>query len=184
MNAPQSASEIVAGRVQELRKRRGMTAKDLAERCRQMGAPSVTASVIANIESGRPDEHGRRRRNVTLEEWLILAQALHVAPIHLLVPVDSETELMQLTPEEPDVLQGSRNVPAGFVRAWVRGAYPLTHTDRRTYTAEVPEAEWQPHVERSAVDSVVLDALREAGFDVKPSILLDVADEGEEPEHG
>lgn len=120
MAVPESASDVVAQRAQELRKRQGLTAKGLAERCALMGAPGMTASVIANIESGRPDLRGRRRRQITLEEWLILAQALHVAPIHLLVPVDDESPRYELTPEEPQPTQGMRREGVGWVREWIR----------------------------------------------------------------
>jgi hypothetical protein len=161
-----------------------MTAKDLAERCRRMGAPSVTASVIANIESGRPDEHGRRRRNVTLEEWLILAQALHVAPIHLLVPVDGEDVRYQLTPEEPQPTQGLRRESAGWVRAWIRGEAPLTFTDERTYGTEVPTAEWKPYGGKTTIERVILEALQGAGVDLEAALRDKSRDEGKGPERG
>lgn len=143
MVVPQSASDVVAQRVQELRKRQGQTAKDLAERCRQMGAPNMTASVIANIESGRPAPDGRRRRQVTLEEWLILAQALHVAPIHLLVPTGDEHTRYQLTPESPQPTHGLRSEGAGWVREWIKGEAALTFTNERIYCTEVPTEEWK-----------------------------------------
>lgn len=65
-----------------------MTAQQLAERCAQVGLPQLTASVIANIETGRRDERGRRRRDVTVDEWLGFARALNVGPALLLLPMD------------------------------------------------------------------------------------------------
>lgn len=171
MGNPQSASDVVARRVQEQRKRQGLTAKALAERCRTMGAPGMTASVIANIESGRPDLNGRRRRQVTLEEWLILAQALHVAPIHLLVPVDDEQTRYELTPETPQPTQGLHRESAGWVRAWIRGDEPLTFTNKRIYRSEVPADEWksyrQKETERLEVNKV-LAAIVDQGYKITP----------------
>ncbi|WKK21149.1 helix-turn-helix transcriptional regulator [Streptomyces olivoreticuli] len=148
MKRHQSASDAVAERVQELRKRQGFTAKDLAERCRLMGAPGMTASVIANIESGRRDLKGQRRRQVTLEEWLILAQALHVAPIHLLVPISSDEDEYKIVPEGPTP-HGTDRAPLGEIRAWVRGETTLHGTDERLYYSEVPKGEWETADDRA-----------------------------------
>jgi transcriptional regulator with XRE-family HTH domain len=75
---------MVAGRVRELRQRWGWSAARLAERCAEVGAPQLTASVIANIESGRRDKQGRRRREVTVDEARYLGLALSV-PIDVLM---------------------------------------------------------------------------------------------------
>jgi transcriptional regulator with XRE-family HTH domain len=77
-------SDVVARRVREVRKQRGWTAERLAAECARVGAPHLTASVIANIESGRRDQQGRRRRDVTVDELLHLAGALDVDLSHLL----------------------------------------------------------------------------------------------------
>jgi hypothetical protein len=58
---------------------------ELAARCAELGAGHLTENVIENIESGRRDKQGRRRRDVTVDELLTLAVALNVAPVHLLV---------------------------------------------------------------------------------------------------
>ncbi|MEU4210011.1 helix-turn-helix transcriptional regulator [Streptomyces sp. NPDC026206] len=187
MKNHQSASEVVAERVQELRKRQGLTAKDLAERCRLIGAPGLTASVIANIESGRPDLNGRRRRQVTLEEWLILAQALHVAPIHLVVPIDDDHARYELTPETPTPTHGLNREGAGWVREWIKGEAPLTFMDERIYRSEVPAEEWKSRGRREReayeINKQLLEALGAAGF--KPAPKDDAGIEGGEAEsHG
>jgi transcriptional regulator with XRE-family HTH domain len=87
------ASDLIAERVKELRQRRGLTAKQLADRCKELGAPDLTASVIANIESGRPDSTGRRRRELSVEEHLALSLALEVPPALLLLPINDELEV-------------------------------------------------------------------------------------------
>lgn len=190
MSQTPSASDVVASRVQELRKRLGLTAKQLAERCGLMGAPGMTASVIANIESGRRDASGQRRRQITLEEWLILAQALHVAPIHLLVPVDDERARYALTPEEPQPTHGLRRESAGQVRAWIKGEKPLRFTNERVYGAEAPASEWasrrqswdmsyvEPWSMEIAVDEV-LAAMVDKGYITPPK---DQESEGGEAE--
>ncbi|WP_049715587.1 helix-turn-helix domain-containing protein [Streptomyces caatingaensis] len=188
MGSSQSASDFVAQRVQELRKRQGLSAKELAERCRLMGAPGMTGSVIANIESGRRDLNGRRRRQVTLEEWLILAQALHVAPIHLLVPVDDEQVRYELTPEPSQPTHGLQRENAGWVRGWIRGEAPLTFTDERIYRSEVPAEEWKSRERRQREGHEayikVWEALGAAG--VEPEALTADAggDQGEAEPNG
>lgn len=76
----ETASDVVARRVRVIRDRRGWNARQLAEACTRIGHPELTESVIANIESGRRDEHGRRRREVSVDELLAFAEALGVAP--------------------------------------------------------------------------------------------------------
>lgn len=148
MEIYESPSDAAAQRVQELRKRQGLTAKDLAERCRLIGAPGLTASVIANIESGRRDLDGKRRRQITLEEWLILAQALHVAPIHLLVPTSSEEDQYKIAPQGPTP-HGTQRERLGEIRAWIRGETTLHGTDERLYYSEVPQGEWESADDRA-----------------------------------
>ncbi|MFJ6483971.1 helix-turn-helix domain-containing protein [Streptomyces sp. NPDC091682] len=183
MGQTPTASDVVAQRVQELRKRQGLTGKELAERCRLMGAPGMTASVIANIESGRRDLSGRRRRQVTLEEWLILAQALHVAPIHLLVQMEEEARY-ELTPEPPQPTHGLQREAAGWVREWIRGNAPLTFTNEQIYRGEVPADEWKSEKRRereaAELNKQVLEAFDRA-FKIPPERwhLDDDEEEGE-----
>lgn len=80
----ETASDTVARRVKELRRRKGWSARRLAEACAATGSRQLSESVIANIESGRRDEHGRRRKDVTADEAIGLARALDVPLIHLL----------------------------------------------------------------------------------------------------
>jgi transcriptional regulator with XRE-family HTH domain len=82
-------SEIAAQQINRLRKRAGMNREQLAERCRELGAPdNLTAAAIANIETGRPNpDTGRRRRDITVDELAIFGRALDVPPLLLLFPV-------------------------------------------------------------------------------------------------
>jgi transcriptional regulator with XRE-family HTH domain len=67
-----------------LRRRKGWSARRLAEASSATGSHQLSESVIANIETGRRDEHGRRRKDVTVDEAVGLARALDVPLIHLL----------------------------------------------------------------------------------------------------
>jgi len=75
----ETISDVVASRVQQLRERRGWSARQLAEACAATGNPQLTESVVANIESGRRDKQGRRRRGVSVDELVAFAQALDVS---------------------------------------------------------------------------------------------------------
>lgn len=141
-------SEVVAARVKEARKRRGWNATQLAQRCAEIGAPELTAQAIANIENGRRDATGRRRRHVTVDEVLALAIALDVAPVHLMVPL--EEGAYWVTP------RGMTKI--GLVRHWIRGTEPFPSGDRRVFFSEVPEQEWEPPPPLSAED---IEAWRE-----------------------
>ena len=72
---------IVAGRVRELRDRRGWSGTELAERMAEAGMPQFDRGILANFESGR-------RRSISVDEVLVLALVLDVAPVHLFVPVE------------------------------------------------------------------------------------------------
>jgi transcriptional regulator with XRE-family HTH domain len=119
--------ETVARRVREVRRRRGLSAAQLAERLRDVGL-EWDRSIIANLETGR-------RAGVDVAELLALAYVLRVAPVHLLIPIDDELAPYHVTPTQA--------VRAGRARAWVRGDDPLS-ADRREYFSEVPEHEWTP----------------------------------------
>jgi len=131
---PLTPSTIMTRRMRELRERRGWTAEQLASRCAEVGMPSLTRSVIANVESGR------RQGGFTIEEMLTLAYVLDVAPVYLFLPV--EAALVSVTPKWV--------TSVGYVREWVRGNYPLPGQDPRLYQTQRPETEW--NAEKSAVD--------------------------------
>jgi transcriptional regulator with XRE-family HTH domain len=89
-NLPRTPSDVVGARVRALRKARDWTTDQLAQRCAELGAPELTDQVLFNIEAGRPDKEKRRRRYVTVEELLVLAQALTVSPADLLGGTDAD----------------------------------------------------------------------------------------------
>ena len=132
-------SDVVGGRVREVRKRCDWTTAELAEQCASKGMPQLTASVLNDIETGRRAVNGSRRRTVSVDELLALALVLDVAPVHLLVPIEGDgQEPYQITPE----VQASR----ANVRAWIRGlrlprGLPLVG-DQRRFRSEMPEEEF------------------------------------------
>jgi transcriptional regulator with XRE-family HTH domain len=85
-------SEVIAVRLKEIRKRRGLSVAKLAERCEELGAPKLNKDVITNIEVIG------RRQDVGVTELMVLAKALDVPPALLLVPLDGRTGL-QITPD-------------------------------------------------------------------------------------
>jgi ribosome-binding protein aMBF1 (putative translation factor) len=80
----ETLSDAVAARVREARRRRNWLTDDLAARCAELGHPELTRAVLENIESGRRDKDGRRRRYVTVEELRVLADALGFSPADVL----------------------------------------------------------------------------------------------------
>ena len=112
----ESPSGLVAERIKDERRRAGLSTKTLAERCASLGAPQMTAAVLMNIESGRKDQNGKRRRDITVDELLVLAYALGVSPLGLLLP-DDENRLYQITPTIAEM--------AAKVGRWLIGLQPL-----------------------------------------------------------
>ncbi len=140
-------SSAVAERIREARRRRGWSASELADQCSQAGFP-ITKAVLANIESGRPNPDGTRRRDVTVDELLAFAAVLDVAPVYL----------MGL----PDGSHGVRITESTVVTnrdellMWIRGDQPLPGADARLYLTAALE-------QLPAVDSAqVIDQLRRA----------------------
>jgi transcriptional regulator with XRE-family HTH domain len=86
-NTEWSLSDIVGEQVVLHRKRADLTREQLAQKCADLGYPALTVPALANIETGRRDKTGRRRRDVTIEELVVLARALQIPPTLLVLPV-------------------------------------------------------------------------------------------------
>ncbi len=126
---PKRPHRVIAERVKEIRKARGLSGDRLAREMTKAGV-KWDRSIVANLENGR-------RSIVTVEELLALAYILDVAPVHLMVPLDMDS-WYAVTP-------ASYATTSGRVRAWIRGLFALEgHTDERKYFSEVPNAEWTP----------------------------------------
>lgn len=80
-----SISDVIADRIRAVRAAQGVGRDELAAAARAAGAPAtMTAAAIGNIETGRRDSQGRRRREVSVDELVWLATALHCSPRELL----------------------------------------------------------------------------------------------------
>jgi transcriptional regulator with XRE-family HTH domain len=132
---PRTPSDTVADRVRQFRKRRGWDLHRLAAECAAVGAPGLSAAVLANVESGRRDPHGRRRREVTIDELLALAYVLAVPPTLLFIPLgtDDEVAILPTVTVHPDL-----------ALAWVEGHEPPVGSDRRVRDAEEWDAAAAP----------------------------------------
>lgn len=82
-------SDDVARRLLELRESRKLTRKDVSQRLANLGLRKITPAALNNIETGRRDESGRRRREVTVDELIDLSIVLNVPPVLLIAPVGS-----------------------------------------------------------------------------------------------
>lgn len=129
---------MIADRVRQLMNAKGWTAQQLVDELAKVGI-EWTRLVVANLLVKKPE---RRRRYVTVDEWLALAYVLDVAPIHLMIPIDGEDEMYAVTPEASPA--------AGQARAWIRGQMPLGDQDPRVYFSSVPAAEFTPQCAKSA----------------------------------
>lgn len=102
----------------EIRRRReaaNLTRDQVAQRCKSLGWPELTSTVLHYIETGRPDADGRRRRDITVDEVVALAHALDLPPLVLLAPLDDEFW--------PGV--AARLLPTATAIAWLQGARRL-----------------------------------------------------------
>lgn len=119
-------TEAVASRVRQLRRTRGWTAEELADRMTEVGIP-WNQPVVSRLETGK-------RESISLAEVLALAYILDVAPIHLFVPIDPGEAEYQVVP--------SREIAVHAAREWIRGQAPLPGGDVRQYFSEVPVEEY------------------------------------------
>lgn len=93
-----SLSDRVAEQIIRYRNRPSvdLTREQLAERCKELGAPGLTFAALTNIETGRRKD-GRRRRDITVDELVVIARALRVPPILLVFPLGT-TDLSEIVP--------------------------------------------------------------------------------------
>jgi transcriptional regulator with XRE-family HTH domain len=92
----ETPSDVVAARISALRKRRKWNLKRLAAECAYYGADRLTENVLENIEYGRRGKDGHRRRDVTVDELLVLAAALGVPILALLLPEPHEADTVRI----------------------------------------------------------------------------------------
>jgi transcriptional regulator with XRE-family HTH domain len=133
---PITASRVVGTRVRQLRDRKAWSQQELADRMTELGF-KTHRETIARIEAiGKT----KLRQRVSIDEVLLLAAALRVAPIHLFVPADDD---------QPVALTPSWKAKPAALRAWVRGNQPLEDSDqwRLSFYTEVPASELRGFLE-------------------------------------
>jgi transcriptional regulator with XRE-family HTH domain len=89
-------SDQVGERIRDVRKQLKWTMSDLAARCAELGHPEITRSVIENIEGGRRDDEGRRRRDITVDELMAIAGAFAVPASALMQPLSDSATVMYM----------------------------------------------------------------------------------------
>ncbi|GAA0812154.1 hypothetical protein [Spirilliplanes yamanashiensis] len=120
---PVRASDLVATQIRQIRGHRGLTVRALAARCAELGGAHLTANVLTNIEV--------RGRGVSVDELLVLALALDVAPVHLLIPpIGHGADLAVTDQVAADPLAAA---------AWIRGEAPLPPANAAAYLAYAVE---------------------------------------------
>lgn len=72
------ASDHAAGAIRDYRKWLGWSMAQLAEHC------GLSENIIENIESGRRDADGNRKRDISIDELIVIAEALDVSVAKLL----------------------------------------------------------------------------------------------------
>jgi transcriptional regulator with XRE-family HTH domain len=83
------ASDTVAAKIRSYREWMDWSRAEMA---RQTG---LSENVIENIETGRPDADGNRRRDVTVDELLIIARGLDLSVLHLLPNEASAPDILE-----------------------------------------------------------------------------------------
>lgn len=118
-------SDVVAERVVQLRKAARLSREEFAERCRQLGEAGFSATALTNVETGRRDQEGRRRRKITADELPVFARVLGVPLAWLLADPESGT---------PVPIVGDTTVDPWQALAWVTGAWPLDEPPGQAWT--------------------------------------------------
>lgn len=87
-----TVSDTVGANIRSLRQQNGWTVADLAARCAALGggAEALTPAAITNIELGRRDKEGNRRRDITVDELLALSYAFAAPPSALMTELGDD----------------------------------------------------------------------------------------------
>lgn len=152
-------SAVIAKQIRIRRRQLGLNREQLASECAAAGVPGLTAAALTNIETGRPDASGKRRREVSAEELLVLSYALRVHPVDLVVPGDAPDDA-------PYAVAPNVSTTAGTAREWIAGYGFLSPIESVADMAEavqfMPEARagelmrrwWTPEREQENIRQV------------------------------
>lgn len=139
----ESVGAVLARRLRELRKRRGLSQVALAAEMAKLGI-SVDAATISRTEQGS--------REATVPEAFAMAAALGVSPVSLFTP-EEDDDLVAVTP--------AISLPAGLAVWWLSGALPLTPADVESY---VSAATWGSPFNRLSSVRILAVALDQERF--------------------
>lgn len=151
-----TVGDTIAGRVRRCRQQRQLSVRALAERCADLGAAGLTTASITNIERGADPAAKRRRREVTVEELLVLALALDVPPLLLMIPY-GESDLVRIAPD--------RIVHPTAVAEWFDHDKGKAERIRQLFEAEPvidPKSEESSRFHRAAIPLMAYDDLNHA----------------------
>ena len=122
MTRPEKLGDVIAAQVRKFRRAQDMSIRELSERCSELGAPGLTAASLSNIERGQAENARRGRRQVTVDELLVLAYALSVPPVALLLPLGDADRVAVIPGVE---------VHPHLALKWINGDVPTIGSDRR-----------------------------------------------------
>ena len=143
-------SDVVADQAKHFREARGLRRVDVADACARLGWPALTEGAIANLENGRRNADGVRRREVTADEIVVLATVLDVSPVQLLLPI-GRAATVEITP--------GQHLPIGDALAWVSGAGPSSLAGTQFALSEAYTEALAPLLRLRAHQAALADAL-------------------------
>lgn len=122
----------IAGRVMEVRRRRGLTQAALGR------LAGIDTSAVSKIEAAADEDRKTPGRAVTVQNLLALAYALNISPLDLMLPSD-DLEKVELAP--------GVEWEAHHVRAWFNGDgnLPPEPSTLDAYIAETPLRKQRHH---------------------------------------
>lgn len=142
-------TDAVGDAVARYRKERGLSAQQLADRCAQLGG-SLPRGVIAKLES-------RSRGSVTVDELLVLAEALGVPVVRLLAPLDNgDVELFPGVPFGPWEA-AMRAAALGTPESELLRNYAVLVARMRSMLGDLENAKHSPHAPVELATRMVLD---------------------------
>ncbi|HKT05200.1 MAG TPA: helix-turn-helix transcriptional regulator [Rugosimonospora sp.] len=137
----ESLGDTIAGQIRRYRKMRDLSIRELAEECERIAPGThLTAASLTNIERGQDGDAKRRRRDVTVEELLLIAVALQVPPVLLIAPLELPGAV-QVVPGQLahswntiQWISGRMNYVTNDYHEWFKAAEPLVLYQRHDDT--------------------------------------------------
>lgn len=143
-------SDVAAEQLVRIRNDRGYTREQLAKRCAELGWPALTYGVITTIEQGRRDKAtGRRRREISLDEWVVFARALDVTPVLFLAPLGQKDQVEILPGIEVSTFRAFRWLTGAtkWIDIHANRLFSVTGKDFLIMVYDEHQAAWDRYVE-------------------------------------